>query len=144
MSNIDGINLVNLDNSPEARNTLAGRLANAGCSVKQVRNDWLKAGNFEAHIAAQDELEEDEGQEPAHDLSEEEISILKALYENNGIPENSLAGVTGLGAGQVDLWIRELMAKKIIHQTRAGSARGKNEFSIRPGHVGMLRRIGVM
>ncbi len=144
MSNIDGINLVRLDNSPEARNTLAQRLENAGCPVSRDGKDWLTTGNFEAPIAAQDGLEDDENQEPAHDLSEEEISILKALYENAGIPENALAGVAGLGEGQVNLWIRELLDKKIIHQTRAGSARGENEFSISPGQVGMLRRIGVM
>jgi len=144
MSNIDGINLVRLDNSPEARNTLAGRLENAGCSVSRGGKDWLTTGNFEAPIAAQDGPEEDEDQEPAHGLSEEEIGILKALYKDVGIPENALAGVTGLGAGQVDLWIKELLAKNIIHQTRAGSARGENEFSISPGQVGMLRRIGVV
>ena len=123
---------------------MAARLEIAGCPVNRDGKDWLKTGNFEAPIAAQDGLEDDENQEPAHDLSEEEISILKALYENVGLPENALAGVTGLGAGEVDLWVKELLAKKIIYQTRAGSARGENKFSIRPGQVGMLRQIGVM
>lgn len=144
MSNIDGINLVRLDNTPEARNTLAGRLENAGCPVNKVANDWLKAGDFEAPRAAPVGPEEDEDQEPAHGLSEEEISILKALYENKGIPEDALAGITGLGAGKVDLWIGELLAKGVIHQTIASGRRGGNVFSISPGQVEMLRQVGVI
>ena len=79
ISNIDGVNLVRLDNTPETRNALAGRLRNAGCSVNTDGNDWLKTGNFVASRAAPVNPPEDEDQERAHNFSEEEIGILKAL-----------------------------------------------------------------
>ena len=144
ISDISGINFVRLDNSPEKRNALAVRLEGAGCPVNRDGKDWLKAGNFEASRAAPVGHKKDEDQEPAHDLSEEETNILVALNENFGIPEDSIAGVTGMGAGQVDLLIKELLAKKVIHQTRTGSTRGTNEFAISPGQMEMFRRIGVI
>lgn len=144
ISNIEGINLIRLDNTPEKRNALAGRLENAGCSVNKVGNDWLKAGNFEASRAAPVSPEEDKGQERAHDFSEEEISILKALYENGELPEYAIPGFTELKASMVNFWIGELFSKGVIRQVSAGSSPGENSFSVSPGQVDLLRRIGVI
>ncbi len=142
-SNIDGINLVRLDNTPETRNVLAGRLENAGCPVNRDGKDWLTMGNFEASRAAPVSPQEDEDQERAHGFSDEEISILNALYELGEATENDIVGLTKLGAkGQ--FWINELLGKDVIWQTRAGMYEGENSFSLKHGQVDMLRRIGIM
>lgn len=47
-SDIEGMHRVRLNNSPEARNELAGRLSSAGCDVNTRGADWLKAGDLSA------------------------------------------------------------------------------------------------
>ena len=143
-SNIDGINLVRLDNTPETRNVLAGRLENAGCPVNRDGKDWLTIGNFEPPCAAPVSPQEDEDQERAHGFSEEEKSILKALFDHGEITENDIANFTELGASKVDFWIKELLGKSVIYQVSAGMSLGENSFTISSGQVDMLRRIGVM
>jgi len=144
ISNIEGINLIRLDNTPEKRNALAGRLVNAGCSVNTDGSDWLKAGNFEASRAAPVSPQEGEGQERAHDFSEEEISILKALYKNGEMHDNALQSFTKLEASMVSFWIAELLIKGVIRQVSVGSFLGENSFTLSAGQVDLLRRIGVM
>lgn len=51
-SDIAGRHVVHLEDSSEMRHTLANRLATAGCQVDLDGNDWLKAGDFKAAIAA--------------------------------------------------------------------------------------------
>ena len=86
-------------------------------------------------------LQEDRYQEHEHGLSEEELSIVKALFEHGELNENSIAIHTGLGDAKVNFWIPELMRKGIIYQTRTGRF---NSFKIRSGQVGLLQQIGVM
>lgn len=45
-SDLLGRNLINLDNSPAQRHTLAQRLLTAGCSAVTTGTDWLRAGGF--------------------------------------------------------------------------------------------------
>lgn len=45
-SDIAGRHVVHLDNTPERRNELATKLANAGCDVDLRGMDWLREGNF--------------------------------------------------------------------------------------------------
>jgi len=144
ISNISGINLIKLDNSPEKRNALATRLGNAGCPVKKDGKDWLQAGDFETSLAAPVGPQEDENAVPPSEFSDEETNILKALYENGELSEIALASATGLTAGKVDLWLNELLAKNVIRQTGLGMARGENSFSLSPGQMKMLRQVGVI
>lgn len=144
MSNIDGLNLVKLDNTAKKRNALATRLKNAGCQVNQVGNDWLEAGNFDVSSAAPNDSLEGNDQEPAHDFSEEETSILTLLFENGEMSEDDMAGLTGLRMGKVEFYCNELFNKKVIFQTVAGSSHGEDQFTIRPGQVDLLRRVGVL
>jgi hypothetical protein len=47
ISDIDGINILHLSDSPESRQKLASRMKNAGCDVvTDNKSDWLKAGDF--------------------------------------------------------------------------------------------------
>jgi Predicted nucleotide-binding protein containing TIR-like domain len=51
LTDIAGLNILYLSNSPESRNKLAGRLRNVGCQVNTTtRNDWLKSGDYGAAI----------------------------------------------------------------------------------------------
>lgn len=45
-SDVAGRHAVRLDNSPQKRNDLAGRLKNAGCDVSTSGADWLSTGDF--------------------------------------------------------------------------------------------------
>ncbi len=50
LSDLSGLNVVNIDNSPDRRNALVQRLKIAGCHVDETASDYLKsdvAGNFE-------------------------------------------------------------------------------------------------
>ena len=143
-SNIAGINLVRLDNTAEKRNALASRLEGAGCSVNKIGSDWLTAGNFEVSRAAPVSPQEDEDQERAHDFSKEEVSILKALFDNREITEDEIAIDTGFKDSMVRFWIGELEEKGVIYQVEAGVSPGDDSYAIRAGQVDMLRRIGVM
>ncbi len=143
-SNIEGINLVRLDNTPEKRNALAGRLEIAGCPVNRDGRDWLTAGNFEVSRAAPVSPQEDEDQERAPDFSEEEIGILKALFDNGELTESEIAIDTQFKDSTVRFWIGELEEKGVIYQVEAGVLPGDDSYAIRAGQVDMLRRIGVM
>ncbi len=46
-SDVAGLHVVRLSNSPETRNDIAERLKTAGCDVSTSGNDWLRIGNFE-------------------------------------------------------------------------------------------------
>src|SRR5260370_19461326 len=47
ISDIAGINILHLSDTPESRQKLAGRLKNAACDVStDGKTDWLKAGDF--------------------------------------------------------------------------------------------------
>lgn len=47
-SDIEGRHVVHMDNSPEKRHTLVGRLKTAGCEIDvEGKSKWLAAGNFE-------------------------------------------------------------------------------------------------
>jgi tetratricopeptide (TPR) repeat protein len=54
-SNISGIHVMELNDTPEARMEFAKRLMSAGCSVPDLmtRHDWLKIGNFELNVTEQ-------------------------------------------------------------------------------------------
>ena len=143
-SNIAGINLVELDNSSGKRNALAVRLESAGCPVNKVGTDWLNVGNFAVSRTTPVSPQEVRDQGRAHDFSEDEISVLKTLYHNGEMAENYIVSFTQLGTGRVEFCIQELLAKRVIRQTTAGSSHGENTFTISPGQVDMLRRIGVM
>jgi predicted nucleotide-binding protein len=45
-SDLFGRHILKMDDSPEMRNSFVQRLTTAGCAVKLVGNDWLKAGKF--------------------------------------------------------------------------------------------------
>jgi predicted nucleotide-binding protein len=45
-SDVGGRHIVHLDNTPERRNELITRLANAGCNVDTSGNDYLREGDF--------------------------------------------------------------------------------------------------
>lgn len=46
ISDILGRHIVYMDNSPDSRNRLLGRLRTAGCYVDQSSSDWIHAGAF--------------------------------------------------------------------------------------------------
>jgi predicted nucleotide-binding protein len=46
VSDLDGIQYVNLTGSAESRNKLVGKLQLAGCEIKTHGEDWLNVGNF--------------------------------------------------------------------------------------------------
>lgn len=46
MSDVAGRHAIRMDDTPEKRNELAGRLETAGCSVNRSASDWYSAGNF--------------------------------------------------------------------------------------------------
>jgi predicted nucleotide-binding protein len=51
ISDIDGINILYLSDSPESRKKLAGRLKTAGCDVDtENKVDWIKAGDFQSAL----------------------------------------------------------------------------------------------
>lgn len=54
-SNISGIHVLELNNSPAKRLEFANRLKDAGCDLPDLmtRQDWLKVGDFEANIHMQ-------------------------------------------------------------------------------------------
>ncbi len=45
-SDVAGLHVVRLSNSPDKRNEIAERLRTAGCDVSTSGNDWLNTGNF--------------------------------------------------------------------------------------------------
>ncbi len=45
-SDIGGVHVVRLDDSPESRRTLINRLSIAGCDVRPKSDDWRRAGEF--------------------------------------------------------------------------------------------------
>ena len=49
-SDISGIHVVRLDNSPRTRHDLVQRLQTTGCPVNSDGNDWYSTGDFEAAI----------------------------------------------------------------------------------------------
>jgi hypothetical protein len=46
ISDLSGRHVIRLKNSPQSKQQLANRLANAGCAV-DLKGDWLEEGNFE-------------------------------------------------------------------------------------------------
>ena len=46
ISDLTGINYINLSDSPEHRNALVTRLKTIGLIVDTTGSDWLTAGNF--------------------------------------------------------------------------------------------------
>lgn len=46
-TDIGGVHITHLDNTPEKRNELINKLRNAGCAVDLSGTDWITAGNFE-------------------------------------------------------------------------------------------------
>jgi len=46
-SDVGGIHVTHMNNSPEKRNELAVKLKTAGCEVDMGGNDWYSTGNFE-------------------------------------------------------------------------------------------------
>ena len=50
ISDIDGINYIELTNSPESRKNLITRLKNIGCLVDDSNTEWLTIGNFDLHL----------------------------------------------------------------------------------------------
>lgn len=49
-SDIDGLHVLRLDNTPQKCQELAQRLKDAGCPVNLEGTDWLSAGDFEAVV----------------------------------------------------------------------------------------------
>ncbi len=49
-SDIAGRHVAHLSNSPDSRNELVVKLANAGCNVETSGSDWLSEGNFETDV----------------------------------------------------------------------------------------------
>ena len=51
-SNISGIHILELDNTPESRIDFASRLRSAGCDILDLtsRKDWLKIGDFALNV----------------------------------------------------------------------------------------------
>jgi predicted nucleotide-binding protein len=46
-SDIEGIHITHMDNTPEKRSELATKLANAGCKTDTSGNSWYHTGNFQ-------------------------------------------------------------------------------------------------
>ena len=93
-SDISGINVIRLDDSPEKRNALVERLATAGCPVSRTGGDWLSAGDFNGTLASlqvgSSQASVDSAQESAstseHGLSDNAVQLLvEASKDSNGI-----------------------------------------------------------
>jgi len=82
-SDIKGLNVLRLDNTPEKRKELAQRLETAGCNVNYDGDAWLKEGNFliEENDNGGDVLVIDNKVEV--DLSAEEIKILIIMAKHD-------------------------------------------------------------
>ena len=92
-SDISGIHVVRLDNSPRARHDLVERLRTAGCPVNSEGTDWYSTGDFELSVSNQlpdssaqiNDTQEEIGFEPGPDLSEDEVTLLlNAANHTNG------------------------------------------------------------
>lgn len=98
-SDISGLHVVRLDDSPERRRDLVNRLGNAGCPVKLDSDDWQTAGDFKAAIAAselnptggtqspataRDRPREAAGTEPTASLSRGAKELLMAAAQAHG------------------------------------------------------------
>ena len=144
ISNIDGINLVRLDNTAEARNALAGRLENAGCSVDKGGMDWLTAGNFDILRAVPIGPQESENQDGEGFFDNDEVEILKVLFEEGETKRYQIQRATGLSDGRVVFWINELLGKYVISQTSTHKDSDYDRFAICAGQADVLRRAGVV
>ena len=62
-SDVAGLHVVRLSNSPDTRNDIAERLHTAGCDVSRTGSDWLKVGDFSVTREAQakEDLQEEFG-----------------------------------------------------------------------------------
>ena len=86
-SDISGIHVIRLNDTPERRQEFALRLRSAGCPVNLDGIDWYSAGDF-AFIMSQLERNPTDGQEVSESagfqrtLSEEAIELLKAAADD--------------------------------------------------------------
>ncbi len=81
-SDISGIHLLKLNNTPEARIDFADRLKTAGCDVSDLtaRRDWLKVGDFEPNVCEQSESK------PRVPSSSTELKSQSASEESQVVP----------------------------------------------------------
>jgi predicted nucleotide-binding protein len=114
-SNIEGRHVVKMDNSKQARNTLANRLKTARCTVNTVGSDWLDAGDFEGcTLGGTVQLVQPERDDPVP-----EGLALKILR----VVSNATAGRDeGIGAGGVATTLRTPVARVEFEMEKLVSA----------------------
>ena len=98
-SDISGINVIRLDDSPEKRNALVERLATAACPISRIGNDWLSVGDFASALALSEvdssQTSVSNAQEPAttpqHRLSDNAVELLvEGSNDSHGVIQNIL------------------------------------------------------
>lgn len=95
-SDIAGIHILNMDNSPQKRHELVSRLESTGCKICDLKNkmDWLSEGDFEKCLIDSNDLKDNTNfsKHKLHKLDklkDIEIEILKSIAnaENQGKSE---------------------------------------------------------
>jgi predicted nucleotide-binding protein len=118
-SNIEGRHVVRMDNSQQARNTLANRLKTAGCAVNTVGSDWLGAGDFEAGTTlggtvqlVQPEHDEEHDEPVPEGLALEILRVVSATTagRDEGIGAGSVAGSLRRPVARVEQEIEKLVS----------------------------------
>ena len=143
-SDIGGVHAVKLNNDPQKRNDLAGRLESAGCVVNRTGSDWYRAGDF-SDVSAGGVMSQNEiNTKHANDFSNEETIILQHLFDHGESSVVSISKSTGMPTHKVQIFINELIARKFISQTRSGDFLTEMHFVIRGGRVHLLRGKGVI
>jgi predicted nucleotide-binding protein len=81
-SNISGIHILELNNTPQARIEFISRLKSAGCDVPDVatRQDWLIEGDFEPSVSGQSNS--------VLEIQASSLGATRSTENNLGVPEN--------------------------------------------------------
>jgi predicted nucleotide-binding protein len=83
-SDVAGRHAIRLNNSPERRLDLLGRLEAVGCGVRsRDRRDWLKVGDFESHLPPTPPGPSETGQRA--EMTELDLKILAVVANSKGV-----------------------------------------------------------
>jgi predicted nucleotide-binding protein len=96
-SNISGIHILELDNTPETRIEFSSRLKSAGCDVPDLtsRKDWLKAGDFAPN--------KDHSANPTLSKPDIEVEITQGRWDTRHkttIPHSEIFVFTAFNSGE--------------------------------------------
>lgn len=143
-SDISGLHLLRLNDSAEKRGALAGRLESAGCAVNRQGSDWYRVGKFGTDSDSIATSQENINQVHEQDFTKEEIEVLKVLFEDGELNAIDVSELAGVSQGKAQFFLEELSYKNVIERTWYDSSNGEWNYKIRPGHLSLFRRIGVV